>query len=631
VPAERARHLSVVADTDRTSLRPGSETRAGKPPTAGGPRTATESGRAVGHGNNHATNGVCWAEAVIDGSRDIVIVLAADGSIRSVNKAMERILGRPPVTVVDLLVLDIVHPDDAESWLGWLASVVRGDAAGSVDVRCQHFGGGWIDLEASAVSMAEVSGIDGAVVTFVDVTERKVLEAELTHWILYDPLTGLANAVQLREQLTRELDRGARSGQPLAVLFVDLDDFTRVNDSLGHREGDRLLVWVADRLRECAAPRDFVARIGGDQFAVLRSGIEDDCSAEQLAEQVCAALQGDVAAAGVTVQPRGSVGVRVVSADAWATDGDEALRDAELAMRAAKAGGKGGWCRFSTEMHEVAQLQLMIRSDLRRAIDAQEFVVYYQPIVSLETLRVTGFEALVRWLHPVLGLVPPDQFIPAAEETGLIVPIGAWVLAQACSDAVRFRDLTGTELSMSVNVAPRQLISDDIVGVVGAAMRQAGLSPSALCIEVTESSLAIESGLVERMQTLRALGVHIAIDDFGTGFSSYAHLQRLPVDTVKIDRSFVEQLRAEESTPAVARSIVAMCQSLGLRAVAEGVQTPEQLVELRDLGCERAQGYLFSRPVSYEDAVDYLVSGQDALHEALATISSRRLPGQGER
>jgi diguanylate cyclase (GGDEF)-like protein/PAS domain S-box-containing protein len=542
-----------------------------------------------------------WAEAVIEGSQDIVLVLEPDSTIRTVNAAVERILGFVPGALAGTPIIDLIHPDDAESLLIWLARAADKGHLPALDIRCQFVEGGWVDVQATATAMLDVADVRGIVVNLRDIRERKTLEAELSHWAFFDPLTNLANRAGVRERLTGALDRAARTGSRPAVLLVDLDDFKAVNDALGHSEGDRLLVIVAERLRHCIRTGDTVGRLGGDEFVVL---VDDEAMADRLADRILAALDSPVMLNGAEVRCHASIGVRV--ADTPASDVDHLLRDADLAMYAAKAAGKATWKRFHPDMHEQVQNELTLRADLRRAVERKEFVMYYQPIVRVETQQIVGFEALIRWQHPERGLVSPDNFIPHAERTGLIVPIGAWVMHEACAAAMVMREQFGHELVMSVNVSPRQLESDDIVDVVRAALQETGLPASALCVEITESVLADDITLVDRLRTLRGLGTHMAIDDFGTGFSSYSHLQHLPIDTIKIDRSFVDRLGTTGSTPTLASSIIRMSQGLGLRTVAEGVESTGQLAELQALGCLFAQGYLFSRPVDIAAAIAML-------------------------
>ena len=542
-----------------------------------------------------------WADAVIEGSQDIVLVLEADGAIRTVNAAVQRILGLDTEALAGVPIVDLVHPSDAEALLMWLTRAATDGRAHALDIRCRYAGGGWVDLEATATAMLEVPDVRGVVVNLRDVRERKTLEAELSHWAFHDPLTNLTNRAGLRERITGALERADRTGTRPAVLLVDLDDFKAVNDSLGHQEGDRLLIVVAERLRNCTRASDTLARLGGDEFVVV---VDDEAVAESLAERIHDALDPPVALPGVEVHAHASIGIRVADADAC--DVDQLLRDADLAMYAAKASGKATWRRFHPDMHEQVQQELTTRTELRRAVERNEFVLLYQPIVRVDTEQVVGFEALIRWRHPTHGLTSPDKFIPQAEQTGLIIPIGAWVVRQACAAAMIMRKAAGREIAMSVNVSPRQLHHDDIVDIVRDALDESGLPPASLSLEITESVLADDVALIDRLRALRDIGLHLAIDDFGTGFSSYGHLQRLPIDTIKIDRSFVDRLAINEPTPALARSIIRMSQSLGLRTVAEGVENVEQQAALRELGCLFAQGFLFSRPIAMSAAIALL-------------------------
>jgi EAL domain-containing protein (putative c-di-GMP-specific phosphodiesterase class I) len=311
-----------------------------------------------------------------------------------------------------------------------------------------------------------------------------------------------------------------------------------------------------------------------------------------------------VTLAGTEVQARASIGIRIAAGPD--RDVDQLLRDADLAMYAAKTSGKAAWRDFQPDMHEQVQHRLTLRSELRSALETDDFVLFYQPIVEVDTRIVSGFEALVRWQHPERGLVEPDEFVAETEQTGLIVPLGAWVLHRACAVAMTMCKTANRELMMSVNVSLRQLETDAFIEVVRNALTDTGLPASALCLEITESVLAEDAALVERLRILRAIGVHLAIDDFGTGFASYSQLQDLPFDTIKIDRSFVERLGPDERTPALARGIIRMSQAVGLRTVAEGVESDEQHAALRELGCPFAQGYLYFRPLEEHQAIALL-------------------------
>ncbi|MDA0181315.1 EAL domain-containing protein [Solirubrobacter phytolaccae] len=405
---------------------------------------------------------------------------------------------------------------------------------------------------------------------------RRVRDEELQRLAFADPLTGLPNRALFEERIAQVLERR----EPAVVAFLDLDDFKRVNDSLGHAAGDRLLEICGERLRHALRATDTVARLGGDEFAVLALDVVDP---QSLVDRLFAALAAPVMLEGKRLHLRASIGIA-------ATDsGDELLRNADLAMYAAKGAGTNRFAVYTADMHVHALARLDGREQLERAIEKEELVLHYQPIVDLDLGRVAGFEALVRWQHPTRGLLGPGEFIPLAEETGLIVPLGRWVLREACRTATAWAGAP----YLSVNVASAQLEQEGFVEEVACALRDASLVSSRLVLEVTESSLVGEDS-AERLQALRKLGIRLAIDDFGTGYSSLSYLRRFPMDVLKIDRSFTQEA-CEDG--ALLQAIVAMGESLGLVLVPEGIESEEQADELRALGCRLGQGFLFGRPV----------------------------------
>jgi diguanylate cyclase (GGDEF)-like protein len=407
---------------------------------------------------------------------------------------------------------------------------------------------------------------------------------------LRDSLTGLANRTLLLEETSRLLQR--RRGV-VSVLVLDVDDFKDINDSRGHTTGDRLLVAVAGRIAGCVRPEDTVARLGGDEFAVVLGA--GPRTAREVATRVLSALADPVSIDGRSIVVTASIGIAdTTSAE---RDAETLLRNADLAMYLAKAQGKQRLVVYADGMAQEARGKADLIEGLAVALSERQLVVHYQPVISMRTGEVTSYEALVRWQHPERGLVPPVDFIPLAEDTGLIVPIGAWVLREAARQAVAWSREAGRPIGMAVNLSPRQLVDDEVVATVAAVLTETGLLPAQLTLEVTESVLVQDvDRVVDRLRALRTLGVRIAIDDFGTGYSSLSYLRRLPADTIKIDRSFVTDLAQDGASRTLVSSIIELARSLQLDVVAEGVEDAAQRTVLQSLQCSHAQGYLFARP-----------------------------------
>jgi len=444
-------------------------------------------------------------------------------------------------------------------------------------------------------TVRELRGTEG--VLRATLQEREALAAQLQHQAFHDELTDLPNRAMFNDRVRHALARARRGGGGLAVLFVDLDDFKVVNDSMGHGAGDRLLQEVAGRLRGCLREPDTIGRLGGDEFAILVEEV-DLATVRVLAERVLATLAAPYPVVGGDVTIHASVGVAF---DEHATCDDvQLLRNADIAMSAAKNRGKGTYEVFQPPMLRSVRDRHDMTAALRGAIERRELVVHYQPIVDLRTWRVGGTEALVRWPRPDRGLVPPAEFIPIAEETGLVVDIDRFVLRESCRQAAAWNARLGP-LVLHVNLSVMHLQRDDLADTVASALRASGLAPDRLTLEITESVLAHVDVAVVRLQALKRLGVHLAIDDFGTGYSSLSYLQRMPIDAVKIDKSFVDRVTGGPEESAVARAILALAATLRLDTVAEGVEQAGQARELAALGCRWAQGYHFSRPVAAPD------------------------------
>ena len=530
------------------------------------------------------------------------------------------------VATVDALLgeawLDYVHPDDRASLVtGWRRALVANEEYAH-EYRLVLADGAlrWVYGRSAPVHDAE-GRVIGSVGTVEDVTERRALREELERQAQTDPLTGLANRTIFARQLERALARaGGRRREGIAVLFLDLDDFKTVNDTLGHAAGDLLLRQVTERLLNATRGSDLVARLGGDEFAVLLENVRDLEDVVVVAERIVQAVRAPFLLDGREARVGASVGI---ARGTEAADADELLRNADHAMYRAKQGGKARHAIFSAELHASALDRRALSAELPGAVERGEFTLVYQPVVALGSGHVAGVEALVRWRHPERGLLLPDTFIALAEETGAIVPLGRWVLRTACLAAAAWppaepapdaprpsapgapgapeATFGGAELSLSVNVSARQLEDPGFVDEVAAALRDAGLDGRRLVLEITEGVL-VEHGdeTVRRLAALKALGVRLAVDDFGTGYSSLSYLHRFPVDVLKVDRAFVAGAARGGRDAALARTILALGESLGLGMVAEGVETAEQEARLRTLGCEHAQGYFFSRPLTPE-------------------------------
>jgi diguanylate cyclase (GGDEF)-like protein/PAS domain S-box-containing protein len=434
-----------------------------------------------------------------------------------------------------------------------------------------------------------------------DITERKNLEQQLEHQALSDSLTGLANRALFLDRVEHALARGGRDEEPVTILFLDLDDFKTVNDSLGHEAGDELLVTVASRLKRCLRPADTVARLGGDEFAILLESTSAE-SAVALARRVLEALGEPYSAGGRAMVVRASIGVATGSAPAH--DAGDLLRNADVAMYVAKGGGKARLAVFEPGMHTAALRRLEMKADLQRAVIEKELLLHYQPIVNLGDGALVGVEALVRWQHPELGLVSPADFIPLAEESGLIIPLGRWVLSEACRQAAEWQQQipVARDVAVSVNVSARQLQRPELIAEVEDALVASGIAPAALTLEITESGLMEEKDVAAaQLEDLRRLGVRVAVDDFGTGYSSLGYLSSLPIDILKIDKMFIDGVSQGPEDSAIAGAVGKLANALGLTLVAEGIESLDQVVALRGMEFQRGQGHFFSRALPAEE------------------------------
>jgi diguanylate cyclase (GGDEF)-like protein/PAS domain S-box-containing protein len=487
-----------------------------------------------------------------------------------------------------------IHPDDADIEIE-LADTLH--SPGRTELRIVRPNGEqrWLSIQTAELPGARTEGAPVKVGTVEDVTERWRYEFELSYQQLHDPLTGLPNRALVVDRLGHAVNRVQRQQTTVAVLLFDLDRFKVVNDSLGHRAGDDLLVMAADRVRRMLRPGDTLGRLGGDEFVVICEDMPDERTAVGLAERLLGCFDQPFPIGDHEVHSTASIGIALATAPD--DDAGTLLRDADVAMYRAKERGRRTYELFGTDLRERAMGRLSIEQALRRGLERGELRAYYQPIIDLTTGQIDGVEALVRWDRPDHGVVPPAEFIGIAEETGLIVPLGEWVLDEACQQVATWREELSRDLRVSVNLSALQLAHPQTPGVAEAAIQRTHLPPEALCLEVTETVLLEETAIHRSaIGSLQALGVDLAVDDFGVGYSSLLALKRMPVGTLKIDRAFVQGLTRDLQDDAIVAAVIQLGRALGIRVVAEGVETPEQLAFLRERGCTHAQGYLFSRP-----------------------------------
>ena len=457
----------------------------------------------------------------------------------------------------------------------------------------------WQQVTASPI-LDELGGLSHIVLNIDDISERVETQAQMEKLAFYDPLTGLENRRLFKDRLDQALKHVRRTKKNMALLYLDLDQFKRINDTLGHEAGDELLCAVARRLRDCVREEDIVCRLGGDEFTILLADVVHADDASIVARKILQALQDPVDLGMQEVTVSCSIGITIAPDDSM--NASVLMRNADLAMYRAKDQGRNGYQYFTDDMNTESQARMSLENELRIALGNEDFIVYFQPQIDIHQQRICGFEALVRWRHKQFDLIPPDRFIPVAEETGLIVKLGELVLRKACVQLLDIQRNSADRYTVAVNLSARQFRDKNLVSMVGSILKQTGLDPRFLEFEITESMLMndIEQA-IGILSELKALGVNIAIDDFGTGYSSLSYLTRLPVDKLKVDRSFVSSLPESVRHSAIATAIIAMAQHLRLQVVAEGVETQSQASFLTEHQCFIMQGYLYGRPVSAAD------------------------------
>jgi diguanylate cyclase (GGDEF)-like protein/PAS domain S-box-containing protein len=561
--------------------------------------------------------------SLVQNSSDVILVVDVHGNVVHASPSIERVMGYRAEETIHRNASELIHPDDISAVQARLAELQSGPGASStLTVRARHSDGSWRWIEATGMNLLDDAAVNGIVVNYRDITTRKRLEDELNHQAFHDSLTGLANRALFSDRIGHALERERRHGEHAAVVFLDLDDFKGVNDSLGHEAGDAVLSAVADRLRDCVRMEDTPARLGGDEFGILLEDINDQQLAVELAQRVLTALEKPVRLLGSEFLVGASVGIACSTGKESTTD---LLRNADLAMYVAKYSGKNKIAVYEPGMHERAMRRLELKASLELALENDEFVLHYQPIVGMATGTVVGVEALVRWRHPVQGLVNPDDFIPLAEETDAILALGRWALEVACRQMASWHAQSPGEppLRLSVNLSAVRLQHGGLAEEISESLQASGLDPRCLVLEITEGSMLDDlDSARERLHELKDLGVLVAIDDFGTGFSSLSYLRDFPIDSLKIDKTYIDPITRSPEDSALARAIVNLGQNLALDVVAEGVEKPEQADVLRRIGCPYAQGFLFARPVEAAELSPYLEARRTTARPVAAPIGS---------
>ena len=498
----------------------------------------------------------------------------------------------------------LVHRLDVGSFAGDIEEYIGRLKEGIVEGKTFNQVANLPDGRAFSVVNKPLSG-GGWLATHEDITERQRSEDRIAHMARHDALTDLPNRVLLLEQLNHEIKRVKR-GECLAVLCLDLDHFKSVNDALGHHIGDELLKLVGERLRGCTRELDIVARMGGDEFAIIMTQMEQAADAATLSKRIRDSVIKPYQIEGHQIVTDISIGISVAPMDA--VESNELLRNADMALYDAKGDGRGTFRFFEPEMNTRMKVRRELEMDLRKALASEQFELHYQPLVVLETNEVNGFEALLRWNHPTRGLVSPADFIPIAEETGLIVPLGEWVLKAACNEAVDWPP----HIKVAVNLSPAQLNSRNLVGMVTDALEESGMPPQRLQLEITETVLLQNTfTTLATLHELRKMGVQIALDDFGTGYSSLSYLRSFPFDKIKIDRSFIQDLSNGAEPLAIVNAVAGLAKCLNMTSTAEGVETRQQMEVLQSIGCTEMQGYLFSHARPAHEIRQFFAQGPD--------------------
>ncbi|TMC00466.1 MAG: EAL domain-containing protein [Chloroflexi bacterium] len=535
---------------------------------------------------------------LVETAQDVIYTLSPEGTLTSLNPAFERITGWPRSEWTGKSFAPLVHPDDLPTGYQQLKRVLAGESV-SFELRIKARSGEYLIAEFTATPLLENGRYAGLLGVARDITQRKKAENTIRQLAYHDALTGLPNRALFEDRLKLALSQAGREKKRVAVMFLDLDRFKLVNDTLGHGGGDKLLCGVSEDLGGVLRAGDTVARVGGDEFTILLPAMNDAQHATEIADRILDVLKRPRLIDGQEFSITTSIGITLFPQDGQ--DAETLLRNADTAMYRAKERGRNNYQLYTPAMNASLIQRLALENDLRHSTERGELRLQYQPIARVMDGSIIAAEALVRWEHPDRGIVQPDEFVPYAEEAGLIVPIGEWVLREACLQARAWEDAGYSRIAVAVNLSARQLQQRNLVDLVGQVLQETRLAPEQLQLEITEGAVMKNVDIIITMlHELRSMGVGLSVDDFGTGYSSLSYLKRFPIDSVKIDRSFVRDLATDANDAAIVTTVIAMARNLNLQVIAEGVETEEQRLFLERHGCDAFQGYLISRPISGE-------------------------------
>ncbi|RKD27136.1 PAS domain S-box protein [Ammoniphilus oxalaticus] len=543
---------------------------------------------------------------ITENSSDLISIIDGEANFQYVSPTHTIHLGHRLTELESGNLLQWVHPEDREIVSHGIQQMsVTKMMSSQLEFRVQKKSGNYIDVEARVSSILNETGyVLSFVLVMRDITDRKQSEQKIYHLAYHDTLTQLPNRRLFMDRIRKEVRYAKQFQSQLAIIFLDVDRFKQINDSWGHESGDLVLTEVGKRIKQSIRSNDLLARMGGDEFTVMLTNITDMKEAEQVAKRILDSFQKPIKIGKKKHTITCSLGISFFPSDGKSAE--ELIKRADMALYAVKDQGRNGYLFFDSEMEQRSLERILLEYELKKAIELEQFYMDYQPKVDLSTGCLVGMEALVRWKHPELGRIAPNKFIPVAEDTGLIVPLGEWIMRRGCEQAVEWQRAGYPPVKLSINLSVRQLFEPDLLPQIKAVLKDTGLEPQWLEFEVTESVFADLEDASIILQQIRALGIHISMDDFGTGYSSFSYLQHLPIDTLKIDPSFVRDIHLKKESQAIVKGILSIAETLNLNVIAEGIETIEQLTVLSEDGCSQGQGYLFSRPLSSQQFENYL-------------------------